>query len=404
MASAEVYSPAAKTFTAIAPMTASRQQHTATLLPDHRVFIASGYGTGFGGAELFDPATNTFTAVPQGMRPHAGHTATLLQDGRVLLAGGGGQNGATVDYADLFEPADQTFTPAGTMTAFRVQHTATLLADGSVLLAGGLGDATCCGLHPPQATLERYVPGSGFSGAGAMSAARNSHTATTLPDGTVLFAGSWGWSQAGTQSVEIYQPATAPGAINPDLPDGTRDNAYGPVTLGAAGGAGGPYTWSLLSPPSALPPGLGFDTIACPNGCIVTGGATVTGPTDLGRISGTPTAYGSYTFEVRIADAVGHVIDQTLRVRVNGLDITSPLQLADAHVGQPYSATLTATGVGPWTWKIAAFLLPAGLTLNGDTISGTPTGPAGYSSFTVAVVDSIGQRAVKSIAINVLNP
>ena len=48
--------------------------------------------------------------------------------------------------------------------------------------------------------------------------------------------------------------------------------------------------------------------------------------------------------------------------------------------------------------------LPPGLTLTGNTISGTPTGTPNYYSFTVRVTDSIGQRATKSVGIPVQNP
>src|SRR5262249_20967913 len=182
--SAEIYSPASKSFTSIGPMTAARQQHTATLLADHRVFIAGGFGTGFGSAELFDPATSTFTAIAQPMPLRAEHTATLLSDGRVLLAGGAEQNGNTVKSADLFNPLTMTFSPAGSMRAYRSQHTATLMPDGSVLFAGGLTSSACCDLQPPHAPLERLVPGTGFGGGGSMSAARRGRPATRLPDGS----------------------------------------------------------------------------------------------------------------------------------------------------------------------------------------------------------------------------
>ena len=158
------------------------------------------------------------------------------------------------------------------------------------------------------------------------------------------------------------------------------------------------------SPSSALPPGLAFDTVSCAIGCAVTGGAVVTGPTQLGRITGTPTAYGSYTFDVRVADSAGHTNDETVLIRINGVDITSPQQLPDAHVGQPYIASLTASGVGPWTWRITANSLPPGLALNGDTISGIPTGGSFYYGFSIRVVDSIGQHATKNIAIFVASP
>jgi len=79
----------------------------------------------------------------------------------------------------------------------------------------------------------------------------------------------------------------------------------------------------------------------------------------------------------------------------NGVSIASqPLTitqgaLPQATVGQPYSATLQASGGKPsYTWSLASGQLPAGLTLAASGVaSGTPQAP-GQSSVTVAVTDS----------------
>src|SRR5262249_36012501 len=153
----------------------------------------------------------------------------------------------------FFDWRTNAFTPAGTMTAYRLMHTATLLSDGSVLVAGGLSDNNCCYTHAPQASLERFVPGAGFVGAGSMLAARYQHTATRLANGKILLAGTWGWSNFAGHSAELFDRPTAPAILNPSLPDAVKGVAYGPVTLAPSGGSGQPYTWTLASPPSALP-------------------------------------------------------------------------------------------------------------------------------------------------------
>ena len=74
-----------------------------------------------------------------------------------------------------------------------------------------------------------------------------------------------------------------------------------------------------------------------------------------------------------------------------GLAITTT-SLPDGVVGSPYpSAALAASGgTTPYSWTITSGTLPGGLTLNASTgaITGTPTGPAGTSKFTVTVTDS----------------
>ncbi len=199
-------------------------------------------------------ALNTFTATAHPLLSfRSRHTATLLPDGHVLLAGGTGS-----PTAELFDSPSGTFTSAGTLTTPRVDHTASLLDDGSVLLAGGLDDATnCCPLIPPQASMERYVPGTGFIGAGSMTASRYQHTASTVTVAGVhkiLLVGTFGWSFTGSRSGELYTPLTNVGLTNPAPPDGNNGIAYPGFTLAGTGGAGGPYGMSLVA--GHLPDGL----------------------------------------------------------------------------------------------------------------------------------------------------
>ena len=64
LGSAELYDPANGTWSATASMIAARTGHTATLLPDGRVLVASGNGMEIGigsvmlvSAELYDPGS-----------------------------------------------------------------------------------------------------------------------------------------------------------------------------------------------------------------------------------------------------------------------------------------------------------------------------------------------------------
>jgi hypothetical protein len=68
------------------------------------------------------------------------------------------------------------------MTIVRENHTATLLPDGTVLIAGGQGEPSS---NPPVNTsAEIYDPATGaFSRTGDMTGPNESHTATLLLDG-----------------------------------------------------------------------------------------------------------------------------------------------------------------------------------------------------------------------------
>ena len=64
VATAEIYDPVSRTFSAAPNMTATRQQHNSILLQSGKVLVASGFigGRSRHSAELYDPLTNTFTA------------------------------------------------------------------------------------------------------------------------------------------------------------------------------------------------------------------------------------------------------------------------------------------------------------------------------------------------------
>ena len=112
-----------------------------------------------------------------------------------------------------------------------------------------------------------------------------------------------------------------------------------------------PITWSISG---TLPDGLSFDT-------------------STGIISGTPVSYSRSGFRLRITASNGAGSKtKSARLIVKGTRprITTSA-LTDAAKGQPYSMTLSAAGSGAITWT--AQNLPAGLSVEGDTISGTPS-------------------------------
>jgi hypothetical protein len=125
----------------------------------------------------------------------------LLVNGDVLIAGGwSASQNASIATAELYHPATGAFTPTGSMTSPRAGNTATLLPDGKVLIAGGARDQALA----DSDSVEIYDPATGSFRitAGSMAVKRCSHTATQLPNGTVLFAGG------GSVVTEIYDPST----------------------------------------------------------------------------------------------------------------------------------------------------------------------------------------------------
>ena len=174
-------------------------------------------------------------------------------------------------------------------------------------------------------------------------------------------------------------PNASPTLTFPAPPSGEVGVAYS-TQLVVTGGTS-PFTWSVSA--GALPAGITLN------------------PT-TGLLSGTPTAAGSASFTVQVVDAGGESATKAVTLVVAAAP-TLAFSPAAGEVAVAYSQQPVVTGgTAPYTWKVSAGSLPAGVALNASTglVSGTPT-TAGTSNPTLTVTDAFGVSASRAVTITI---
>jgi uncharacterized repeat protein (TIGR01451 family) len=167
--------------------------------------------------------------------------------------------------------------------------------------------------------------------------------------------------------------------ISPESLPQAKKNEFYSQTLTATGGTA-PYTFTAFN--------LG-------NGLKLSG-STISGTPTVGEVI--------FPFNVQAKDANGFTAMQSYLLYVSNVTLTPPT-LPNGIVGSPYSQTLTARGgFTPYKFSIVSGNLPPGLALNGDTIKGTPSAPAGKYTFTVEVIDDHFYKASQTYTVTITNP
>jgi len=207
--------------------------------------------------------------------------------------------------------------------------------------------------------------------AGAAQGTVNVIGTTITYQPNVGYAGPDSFTYTATNSGGTSAPATVTITVNDPV-----------ITITAGGGfsatVASPYTQTFTFNGGAQP-WSGYQVTNLPAGLSITGTTanTVT-------VSGTPTQAGSFNLNVSGTDSstgngpytVGQAF--TLTVAAPTLTLAPPSTTFTPTYGAPFSQTFTASGgIGPYTYAVTG-TLPTGLTLSGNTVSGTPTNPGNY--------------------------
>jgi uncharacterized protein (TIGR03437 family) len=153
-------------------------------------------------------------------------------------------------------------------------------------------------------------------------------------------------------------------------------------TLNPSGGTG-PYTMTALTP--------------LPSGCTLESGSS-----ELSNVN-TSTPYalvctlfapGTSVFTLQVTDSLGNIGVQNVTIKTLPFN-NNTTSLANAAIGQAYSQFLPAfDALTPTLMLAPGSVLPAGLSLSGNNLVGTPTGPPGNYPFQVLFTDSSGASAI----------
>ncbi|MBL8120554.1 MAG: putative Ig domain-containing protein, partial [Anaerolineae bacterium] len=216
-------------------------------------------------------------------------------------------------------------------------------------------------------------PGLTLSGDGVIS---GTPTTAGTYSGTISATNGVAPDAAQGFNITIVSPTTAPSITSGAPGNGTVGAAYS-HTYTASGTT--PINYTVTA--GALPAGL-----------------TLSG----GVISGTPTTAGTFTGTVTASNGTAPDASQNFNIIIAAAatapSITSGAP-ANGTVGAAYTHTYTASGTTPINYTVTAGALPAGLTLSGGVISGTPT-TAG--TFTGTVTASNGTAPDASQNFNII--
>jgi hypothetical protein len=201
---AELYDPFSRAFAPIsstgADMVFPREAGTATVVGNKvlhvggHLFAATQANPQVAlymapGSEGFDMAGGVFAQDADLVENRRYHTAEVLSSGNLMVLGGDNGAGAT-DSVELYDTTAGTFATVGNLQTARMRLQSAMVGD-DVLAIGGVAVDPTTGSLADVATGELYNTQFNIVEVYQMQSPRNSHTAVTMPDGSVMVVGGF---------------------------------------------------------------------------------------------------------------------------------------------------------------------------------------------------------------------
>jgi formylglycine-generating enzyme required for sulfatase activity len=252
--------------------------------------------------------------------------------------------------------------------------------------AGGLGNYTWSTTPRLPSSISIH-PSTGLVSGNLSAAVGNYTVAITVADPAS------GQTASQNVTVTILPPGPFQWSTEPDLPGGKVRSAFTADLV--VGGGTPPYTFAVKNG-SALPPGLTLNSTT-------------------GRLFGTPTIPGAYSFTITARDSAipSQTIERTFTQAIGayGLAVGGPSNLAVQQYSTLAPAHYAATGGRPNYTYSTNPTLPAGLSLattnataGTATLGGIATAAPGNYTVAVTVRDGANQPASQNVTIAVTPP
>ena len=191
----------------------------------------------------------------------------------------------------------------------------------------------------------------------------------------------------------VINPALPPKILGQcPLPDGIEQIKYKDYTMTGSGGKP-PYFWTI-QPPQNFPAGLKFDY-------------------QTGVISGTPSTYGNFTFQINLVDKNGFSVNKSCSISILPIPyITTNSIFTCATVGKPICVEIEAIGGStPYRWEILPPLPSNASNLTISTsapskgmLCGNFSSSSNNTTVTVKVTDNVTSKfTTKSFRFDVRN-